>query len=568
MRPILRRVQGFTCFFSLANLYRLHSLWRQCMYPAAVTLLGLALSSCGGGAGKMDAALTGRFIDSPVKGLRYSAPSHSGETGANGEFQYAAGETVTFAIGNVVIGQATGAAQITPFDLAGIAPPTSSAGIEFGQFRNKAANEAVNVAVLLQTLDADGDPSNGIVIPDQIHTLAAAAKINFRQSVSGFSQDRGFRKLVGDGRRAGLWGGARAIPRPAVALNALYAGLGLTPRIYARSSSEGKSNDGTLLSRATYTYDSNGNGSQSNFDYDADGIFDYRLLVNYDVNGNETVFERHDDNINIALRSRSFRVTTTYDANGNEVLSEFDFNFDGVADSRKTSKYDAGGYLTMTENDDNADDVVDSRTTNTYDANGNLTLAEVDSNGDGIVDSRTTNTYDASGNLTLAEVDSNGDGIVDSRTANTYDANGNLTLAEVDSNGDGIVDSRTTNTYDANGNLTLAEVDSNGDGIVERRLTFSYSANGINIRSETVNYSDGKVTSRFLSTYNANGNEVMNETDNNGDGVVDRRVVNIYDATGNKTLLEIDSDGDGILNFRTVLTYVLVKRWGGMSLFY
>ena len=50
--------------------------------------------------------LQGAFQDSPVQGLEYRTPTLSGPTGPKGEFEYRAGETVTFSIGGLVIGAA------------------------------------------------------------------------------------------------------------------------------------------------------------------------------------------------------------------------------------------------------------------------------------------------------------------------------------------------------------------------------------------------------------------------------------------------------------------------------
>lgn len=114
---------------------------------------------------------------------------------------------------------------------------------------------AANIAVFLQTLDEDGNPSNGIRIPAQMHALAAGAGIDFRQDWWAFPRDFPFRKLLAAGRTAGLWGGTRPIRNPAFALDSLYAGLGLTPAIYASSAYDIDSNaDGTADYRETTSY--------------------------------------------------------------------------------------------------------------------------------------------------------------------------------------------------------------------------------------------------------------------------------------------------------------------------
>ena len=127
-------------------------------YGLLYLLLVVFLAACGGGGGSAPAAIipppamsAGVFLDSAVAGLTYQSGSNSpGTTDENGTFMYTPGETLTFSVGGVVIGTLPdGALVVTPLD--------------FGA-------AAENIARFLQTLDEDGDPSNGIDI-----TAAAAA---------------------------------------------------------------------------------------------------------------------------------------------------------------------------------------------------------------------------------------------------------------------------------------------------------------------------------------------------------------------------------------------------------
>lgn len=490
-------------------------------------------SSNGGGA----TLLTGRFVDGSVTGLRYQTVSQSGETNANGEFFYYAGETVSFYVGDILIGHANGEATLSPFDLAGITPPTTSADIRrsanrLNSFRpGTPLGVVTNIAVFLQTLDDDGDVANGIQIPAAMHGLATGMSLNFEQSWGRFPRDFPFRKLMAAGRAAGLWGGTRAIRNPAYALDALYASLGLTPSIQAIFQNESDTNaDGTVDARNTYTYDANGNLTLYEYDSDADGTVD-------------------------------FRMTYAYDADGNKTLEETDTNADGTVDERDTYTYDANGNWTLIEHDINGDGTVDDRTILAYDANGNRTLREIDSNADGTVDARDTYTYDANGNRTLIEQDTNIDGVVDARYAYTYDANGNMTLQEADNNVDGTVDSRMTYAYDAEGNLTLQEADDNADGTVDYRWAYAYDANGNQTLYEWDSNADGTVDRRYIYTYDANGNLKLVEYDSNADGTVDKRYIYAYDANGNRTLYERDSNADGTVDSRMTYTSVVVNRW-------
>ncbi|WP_323753655.1 hypothetical protein [Marinobacter sp.] len=102
---------------------------------------------------------TGQFVDSPVGGLEYTRSSNNGETyltNDNGEFKYADNDTVTFKVGQLTIGSTKGAAVISPKNLA-------------------QGTGATNVARVLQTLDEDGDATNGITISSEVRSKAAKA---------------------------------------------------------------------------------------------------------------------------------------------------------------------------------------------------------------------------------------------------------------------------------------------------------------------------------------------------------------------------------------------------------
>jgi para-nitrobenzyl esterase len=138
----------------------------------------LALAACGSGDddNATPTVLTGTFVDSPVAGLDYvGTATAAGTTTANGQFNYRAGERITFSIGNLALGAADGATVVTPLSA------TSGAAAATDQRVN-------NKLILLQTLDADGDLNNGIQITPAIRTVvsAQAASINFDQATTAF----------------------------------------------------------------------------------------------------------------------------------------------------------------------------------------------------------------------------------------------------------------------------------------------------------------------------------------------------------------------------------------------
>lgn len=105
---------------------------------------------------------TGTFIDSAVAGVTFTnAPSGvTGTTDAQGRFTFEPGDTVTFSIGDLSFPPTTARGVITPLTIAGTDDPTDVV--------------ATNIARLLQTLDFDGDASNGIDIASQAADVATA----------------------------------------------------------------------------------------------------------------------------------------------------------------------------------------------------------------------------------------------------------------------------------------------------------------------------------------------------------------------------------------------------------
>lgn len=142
-----------------------------------VVIVALVLSGCGSGGSGVEnefvppesvqpvsspgdeGFLSGRFLDSAVKGLAYSTATQQGFTNGEGAFRYQDGETVTFYIGDPtvsenrawMIGETTAREIITPLELLG----------------TDTVNQQVrNILRLLQSIDVDGDSSNGIELPD------------------------------------------------------------------------------------------------------------------------------------------------------------------------------------------------------------------------------------------------------------------------------------------------------------------------------------------------------------------------------------------------------------------
>ncbi len=124
--------------------------------------------------------LVGVFEDSAVGGIQYDTATQSGITNDAGEFNYVAGEMVTFSIGDTALPPVAAAPLIRPEDIAaGTDDPTAV---------------TTNIARLLQSLDEDGNPDNGISISAEAATAAIA--LDFSASVEDFANNPNVINLV------------------------------------------------------------------------------------------------------------------------------------------------------------------------------------------------------------------------------------------------------------------------------------------------------------------------------------------------------------------------------------
>ncbi len=115
--------------------------------------------------------IVGVFVDAFVAGIGYRTQTQSGLTNARGEFNYLPGETVTFYIGDLVFPPVLAKGTVTPLDMA--------------QTLNPASPVVLNIARLLQSLDTDGNPANGITISPT--AAQSAAPVDFNLSLAQFA---------------------------------------------------------------------------------------------------------------------------------------------------------------------------------------------------------------------------------------------------------------------------------------------------------------------------------------------------------------------------------------------
>lgn len=128
------------------------------MSIAAIGLL-TGCGSSGGSSGETAAQVNGQFIDSAIAGLNYECSSGiNGVTDLFGMFTCTAGDTISFNINGFQIGSSLVGETITPRTLYPNNPEV-----------------VTNLAQLLQTIDSDNNPANGIQIDSKSFAVEALA---------------------------------------------------------------------------------------------------------------------------------------------------------------------------------------------------------------------------------------------------------------------------------------------------------------------------------------------------------------------------------------------------------
>jgi hypothetical protein len=179
----------------------------------------------------------GYYYDSLVSGLNYESRSedgvtHTGVTGEDddpGRFSYSEGDTVSFSLGDISLGQIVAKERVTPFDLVGI-EERAIGGCEVDGVLpedTEAFRRVVNLAVLFQTLDTNGDHTDGIEIRSEVAALFEGSSFELDQPRTTFQTDTELRAVLDEANSRDLFSETRALVQPEDALRALYLGLGL-----------------------------------------------------------------------------------------------------------------------------------------------------------------------------------------------------------------------------------------------------------------------------------------------------------------------------------------------------
>ncbi len=128
----------------------------------------MSLVGCGGSSDPVDSAVTNTastvsaatgtayYIDSAVGGVNYKCGTQEGITGADGSFTFEVGQSCTFYLGDIKLRGVDAALLVDGGDIQ---------------------ETDINIARILQSLDTDGNPANGISIDAAIVAAMAAEGI-------------------------------------------------------------------------------------------------------------------------------------------------------------------------------------------------------------------------------------------------------------------------------------------------------------------------------------------------------------------------------------------------------
>lgn len=509
--------------------------------------------------------LEGAFTSSgAVEGLTYTTETQSGTTGSIGNFSYKSGETITFSIGDTVIGDTVAAkANMTPFDLVtGAVLYTTSAQVDhvINDLSSKSSerlslNRLSNILTFLQVLDDDATPDNGINIQSGIADLFSGVQINFEKSLYAFDDYKILRVITHQAVAQGLLRTAK-IKSEGYALDHFYSAQNISHNFAIKSLRISDDNaDGNPNSINSYTYDINGKRLSISTDSDADGNPNTIRTYTYGANGNVlTISLDSDTDINPAPNHIQ---SSSYDSNGNVLAVSQDIDADGNPNTIHRYTHDSNGnaveYSIDSDTETNPDP--NQLATSTYDTEGNVLSVTRDWDLDGTPNSISLYTYDAKGNRLTESNDINGDSNPDYISTFTYDINDNQLMYLYDSDGDGKPNSITTYTYDDNGNKLTVNDDSNADGSPSSITTYTYDDNGNELTKSTDSNADGNPSSITTYTYDDNDNVLINSYDADADGNPDRISTYSYDVNGNRLTYQYDSDADGNPNSIKTYTY-------------
>ena len=525
--------------------------------------------------------LTGRFFNLGASGIGYETASVSGITNESGEFEYYAGEEVSFYLGELFLGKALGAELVTAFDLAGRNPTLLKrdlTGVSSGG--NLSFNHLANIAIFLYNYDSDANPENGITISNEVAELFADVDIDLTTNFKNLHTLRHVRKFLVEANEQNLFSGERAPLFPSLAVAYLHEELGIVaPVRLARTLYSDEDKTSMTFLQSWEFDDTLGAYTKIETDTNGDGAFNTLELLEY----NDSVYQtarKYDGNGDGVWESD---VTYAFDLYGN-LLQQQSFNAEGLRFSYEYEYTPYGDRLSYLYDSD-GDGLPNKAEYQLFDDLGRLSQKTVDSDGDGVIDSiDTTSYFEDTTSIELIESDNDADGEIEYRARYTYTSEGKILASYSDDDGDGPKEEIITGVFEYNdeGVLTVSVSYSyNVTGAVSRIYQYFYDSSGQLLRTDYDYNGDGAYVSFAERDYNEFGNLILFaegnypdqytriefreyiaddivskiEKDTDGNGTVDDVTRHTFDDNLNITLTEYDTDNDGVVDKSIAYTY-------------
>jgi len=432
-----------------------------------------------------DTIQTGIIIDSFVSNLNYRTETIIGYTNSSGEFSYKNGESITFSIGDIDFPSAQAKSIITPLDLANSSDPKHPV--------------VINIARLLQSLDEDGNPENGIRISPLAHASALSMSMsvdfespNFALQVTNLIANSGSERTV-------LVDESSALAHLIVSLN--ISG----------------DTDNDTIQNANDNCPSRSNTNQLDTDHDGQGDVCDTTPNGPDTDG-DTILDSSDNCVN--------------EANSNQL----DTDLDGLGDVCDTSPNDQ---------DADGDSVLDSSDNCPYVANTNQ--LDRDNDGQGDVCDTTPNGSDADGDSILDSSDNCPNVTNTNQLDRDNDGQGDAcdtTPNGPDADGDSILDSSDNCPNVANTNQL--DTDNDGQGDVCDTAPNGPDTDGDSILNSSDNCPNIANTNQLDRDNDGQGDvcdTAPNGPDADGDSILDSSDNCLNVANANQ--LDTDKDGQG-----------------------
>ena len=211
-----------------------------CVLGASLVLVACGETECvetdAGGVCVTEDYDDGYYYDSLVTGVNYENRNEDGDvvrTAVTGEgndpgrFRFLEGQSIAFSLGDTDLGESAAKARVTPFDVAGVAEAAVGGCAVDETLPEDEFRIVHNLAVLLQTMDTDGDPNNNIDISAEVAALFEGVSIEKDQPWEAFQTD--LQVVLDQANISELFSEERVMRTREEALSSLYEALDLCP---------------------------------------------------------------------------------------------------------------------------------------------------------------------------------------------------------------------------------------------------------------------------------------------------------------------------------------------------